>query len=38
MSTRTSNQPVWQIVARREVMVRISDKSTLIGTAVMLAE
>ena len=37
MSTRTSNQPVWQIVARREVMVRISDKSTLIGTAVMLA-
>lgn len=30
-------QPVWQIVARREIAVRATDKSTLIGTAVMLA-
>lgn len=33
----TRNQPVWQIVARREIAVRITDKSTVIGTAVMLA-
>lgn len=36
----TSNprsQPVWQIVARREIAVRATDKATLIGTAVMLA-
>ncbi|TQL68242.1 ABC-2 type transport system permease protein [Nocardioides albertanoniae] len=37
MSTRTPHQPVWQIVARREIAVRATDKSTLIGTAVMLA-
>jgi ABC-2 type transport system permease protein len=30
-------QPVWQIVARREIAVRITDKATIIGTAVMLA-
>ncbi|GGR39535.1 sodium export permease [Nocardioides luteus] len=28
---------MWQIVARREIAVRATDKSTLIGTAVMLA-
>ncbi|MGH3353838.1 MAG: ABC transporter permease [Nocardioides sp.] len=33
----TRNQPVWQIVARREIAVRVTDKSTVIGTAVMLA-
>ncbi len=32
-----STQPVWQIVARREIAVRATDKATLIGTAVMLA-
>ncbi|MFE6510627.1 ABC transporter permease [Nocardioides sp. NPDC057764] len=38
MSTvKTRNQPVWQIVARREIAVRATDRSTLIGTAVMLA-
>lgn len=37
MSVKTSGQPVWQIVARREIAVRATDKSTLIGTAVMLA-
>lgn len=30
-------QPVWQIVARREITVRVTDKSTIIGTAIMLA-
>ncbi|MEI7056947.1 ABC transporter permease [Nocardioides sp. CCNWLW239] len=38
MTTRKpQSQPVWQIVARREITVRATDKSTLIGTAVMLA-
>lgn len=36
-TAKTRNQPVWQIVARREIAVRATDKSTLIGTAVMLA-
>lgn len=30
-------QPVWQIVARREITVRATDRSTIIGTAIMLA-
>ncbi|MFE7228815.1 ABC transporter permease [Nocardioides sp. NPDC057577] len=37
MRTKPRSQPVWQIVARREIAVRATDKSTLIGTAVMLA-
>jgi ABC-2 type transport system permease protein len=37
MTTRSPKaQPVWQIVARREIAVRATDKATLIGTAVML--
>ncbi len=36
-STDRSNEPAWLLVTRREVVSRITDKSFLIGTALMVA-
>ena len=37
VTTRTAGASAWTLVARREVMVKLTDKSFLIGTAVTLA-
>ena len=36
-STGTNNEPAWLLVTRREVVSRITDKSFLIGTVLMVA-
>ena len=37
MSTDNNTEPAWLLVTRREVVSRITDKSFLIGTALMVA-